>query len=353
MSQRTLAGVLAVPLLIALWAVAIFAPLPYVTYEPGMTVDVLGSSGGEEIVQVDGRRTYRDEGELHLTTVLVSRPQTRINLFEVMTAWIDPDAAVLPYAAVYPDNQTAEESEAESAMQMTSSQDTATALALTELGYEVSEVVEVLQVTEGLPADGLLKVRDILLQVGGTEITTAQDVVTAVDAAAVDEPLEFVILRGGKEKLVLVTPKMVEGDKRVGIAPGPGYRFPFDVSVQVDPNIGGPSAGLVFALSIYDTLTPGSMTGGQVVAGTGTVDEEGNVGAIGGVQQKIAAARDTGAEIFLVPPGNCKEALLAPRGDMELVRAETMHVAVETIEAWAEDPDTDLPSCETDESESQ
>lgn len=346
MSQRTLAGVLAVPLLIALWLLAVFSPLPYVTYQPGVTVDVLGEQDGQPIVQVSGQKTYRDSGELRLTTVYVSRPGSTINLFEVMASWIDPDDAVLPYEAVYAPDQTREETELEGAVQMVSSQDTATAVALQELGYEVSEVTEVLHVAEGLPAEGNLEVRDVLISVGDRPIGSAQDVVEAVEAAPVGEPLEFVVERDSETRTVAVTPTMVDGNKRVGISPGPGYDFPFDVSVAVDPDIGGPSAGLFFALSIYDTLTPGSLTGGEVVAGTGTLDTEGKVGPIGGIAQKIAAARDAGAELFLVPPANCDEALGAKAGDMRLVRTETLHSAVESLQAWTEDPDADLPTCE-------
>lgn len=346
MSQRTLAGILAVPLLVALWLAALLSPLPFVTYSPGVTVDVLGEQDGREIVQVEGQQTYRDDGELRLTTVYVSRPQSRVNLFEVLAAWADRDDAVLPYDAVYAPDETREDSEREGAVQMVSSQDTAVAVALTELGHDVTSVVEVLDVGEGMPADGRLEVRDVLVEVGGRPISTADDVVEVVDAAPVGEPLEFVVERDGTRRSVPVTPAMVEGDKRVGITPGPGYDFPFDVSLSVDPNIGGPSAGLVFALSIYDTLTPGSLTGGRVVAGTGILDPEGAVQPIGGIAQKIAASRDEGAALFLVPPDNCDEALRADNGDMRLVRADTMHSAVESLESWADDPDTPLPTCE-------
>ena len=99
---------------------------------------------------------------------------------------------------------------------------------------------------------------------------------------------------------------------RVGIVPGTGFTFPFDVHVNIDPDIGGPSAGLMFSLAIYDTLTPGSLTGDELVAGTGTIPDDGSVGPIGGIQQKIVAARDDGAELFLVPPDNCADALGAP-----------------------------------------
>ena len=124
--------------------------------------------------------------------------------------------------------------------------------------------------------------------------------------------------------------------------------FPFEVSVNIDPSIGGPSAGLMFSLGIYDTLTPGSLTGGETVAGTGTIDATGKVGPIGGIQQKIAGARAAGAELFLVPPDNCGDAVGAANGDMRLVKAASMHTAVEAIETWADDPDADLPTCKGD-----
>jgi PDZ domain-containing protein len=229
---------------------------------------------------------------------------------------------------------------------MVSSQDTAVAAALTQLGEKVDPVVEVLDVTPGLPADGKLEVRDVLLQVGGTEVTGPQDVVDAVDAASPGDPVEFVVRRGKKEVAVDVTPEEVDGDLRIGITPGVGFDFPFQVSVDIADNIGGPSAGLMMSLAIYDTLTPGSLTGGAHIAGTGTITPAGKVGPIGGIQQKIAAARDAGAELFLVPADNCDGIGGVDPDDMRLAKATTMDDAVKTLDDWVADPDTDLPSCE-------
>ena len=345
MTQRTVAGILAIPLLVALWAVALTSGLPYVTYQPGVTVDVLGADDGREIVQVSGRKTYRDGGELRMTTVYVTRPQSTVNLFEATSAWLSRDDAIVPYDAVYAPDETQEDSRTESAVEMVSSQDSAVAAALTELGIDVSPVTEVLNVSEDLPADGRLEVRDVLLEVDGRPVTSPDDVVEAVRAAPAGEPVEFRIRRGETERTVQVTPEDVDGTPRVGITPGPGFDFPFDVSVEIDDSIGGPSAGLMFSLAIYDTLTPGSLTGDAVVAGTGTIDQEGEVGPIGGIPQKIAASREEGAELFLVPVGNCEEAEKAPRGDMRLAVVSTMHEAVEAIEAWTTDPDAPLPTC--------
>ena len=346
MSQRTRAGLIAACLLAVLWAVAAFTALPYVTYSPGPTVDILSATEGKEKVQVSGHEAYHDDGELRLTTIYVDDPQESVTLLELLKAYVDPDEAVYPRSAVYAPDETDESSERMSTVQMVSSQDSAVATALTELGYEVDEVVEVLDVSDGLPADGRLEVRDVLLEVGGRPITQAQDVVEAVDAAAVGEPLEFVVRRDGDEVTVDVTPREVDGDKRVGITPGSGFTFPFDVRVDIGDSIGGPSAGLMMALAVYDTLTPGSLTGGHSIAGTGTVTKDGKVGPIGGIQQKIAASRDVGSELFLVPADNCDGVAGVDPEEMTLVRTSTMRDAVKSIEAWVEDPDASLPTCE-------
>lgn len=346
MSQRTLAAMLAVPLLIGLFVVVGTQPLPYVTYRPGPTVDILASRDGKEIVEVSGHKAYYDDGELRLTTIYVDQPQDDVTLVELMRAWLDPSEAVYPYDAVYAPDETDESSDAESAVQMVSSQDAAIATALTELGYDVEPEVEVLYVDSRLPAAGKLKVRDILVSVGGAEITTADDVVKAVDRAPLGEPLTFVVRRKGKEVTVDVTPREVDGDKRIGITPGPGFTFPFDVSVNIGDNIGGPSAGLMFSLAIYDTLTPGSLSGGEVIAGSGTIDADGKTGQIGGIAQKIAGAEAAGARLFMVAADNCSDTTDLDPGDMRLVRVETMHDAVEAISTWADDHDAALPTCE-------
>ena len=128
MTQRTLAGLLAVPLLIGLWTAAQLEPLPYVTYEPGLTVDVLGETKGKEIIQVEGHETYRDDGQLRMTTVYVSQPDARVNLFELMHGWLSREDAVYPYKAVYRPDETTEENRREGAVEMVSSQDAAIAV---------------------------------------------------------------------------------------------------------------------------------------------------------------------------------------------------------------------------------
>lgn len=346
MSQRTLAGILALPLVVALWVVAVVAPLPYIVYSPGITQDVLGENAEGEIVQVGGEKTYRTDGQLMLTAVYVTRPSSTVNIFEVMGAWFDKDKAVVPYDSVYGPEETREDVDLQGAVAMASSQDIAAAVALEALGRKPAPAVEVYQVREGYPADGKLKVGDVLVSVAGTPIATPQDVVTAVQSVPAGDPVSFQIRRDGKDISIPVTPRDIDGTSMIGITPGVGYDFPFDVDINVDSNIGGSSAGLIFAMAVYDTLTPGSLTGGAPVAGTGTMAPDGTVGPIGGIAQKIASARDDGAELFLVPADNCGEALGARNGDMQLVKATNFDDALASIKTWVDDPGAALPSCE-------
>ena len=346
MSRRTLAALIAVACLAVLWGAAVLIPVPYVTFSPGVSVDVLAEEQGKEIVQVSGHQVYRDNGELRMTTIYLTRPDDKLNIFDALQAWINPNEAIYPRDAVYPDTQTAEESNAESAVEMVSSQDAATAAALHALGYTFPQVIEVLSVHAGDPADGKLEVRDIIEKVDGQKVTGAKQVATLIDDAPQGKPITFVVRRDGTEVTVDITPVVEDGDPRIGVLPGPGFIFPFQVSVNIPEQIGGPSAGLMFSLAIYDTLTPGSLTGGKIVAGTGTIDPDGKVGPIGGIQQKIVTAQNAHAGLFLVPAENCEDALGAPDRGMRLVKATTMESAMKSIEAWVKNPDATLPSCE-------
>ena len=351
MNRRTVSSVLVTVLLVGLISTAAFLPVPYVTMSPGPTVNVFDEVEGDRVIEVEGADTYPTEGDLRLTTVSVTSPGAEISLLEALSAWFDGTRAVYPRDVIYPPEQTAEDVERESSVQMVSSQDTAIAVALRELGFDLPLRTEVLGVTEGSPADGKLEPRDYVLEVNGRTIEDVSEVSEAIQESGVDEPAEIVVRRDGERRTVSVTAEAAPDDADravVGIEIGTGYDFPFDVAVNLDDNIGGPSAGLIFSLAVYDTLTPGSLTAGADVAGTGTIDARGEVGPIGGIQQKVVAAADAGAVLFLVPSANCAAALGANVGEDEirLVRATTMHQAVESLETYAEDPEADLPSCE-------
>jgi PDZ domain-containing protein len=230
---------------------------------------------------------------------------------------------------------------------MATSQDAAVEVALSEMGIDVPQVLAVTALTPGKPAADVLRVDDIIRTVAGTKVDDAQQLVDLITSSPAGEPLALGITRDGKRLDVSVTPVTEDGRSVIGITPEVAdYQFPFQVKININPAIGGPSAGLVFSLAVYDTLTPGSLTGGHEIAGTGEIAPNGDVGPIGGIQQKIAGARDDGAELFLVPIDNCADALQADNGDMRLVMAQTMHDVRVALEAYAQDENADLPSCE-------
>jgi len=265
-----------------------------------------------------------------------------------MTAAFGTCMLLVSGAAAQSDDVTAEEDERQGAVSMVTSQDVAIANALEALDYEVESALQVAYVVPDSPADGRLEVRDVVLRIDGEQVESPQMLVDSIRDTPADGSITLQVERDGKKRDVELTPEEDpdDGVQRVGFTPGQGFRYPFDVSVNIDPNIGGPSAGLMFALGIYDTLTEGSLTGGGTVAGTGTLDLEGAVGPIGGIQQKIAGAERDGAELFLVPPDDCDQALGVDDGSPRLVRAETFESALAAVQAWADDPDADLPSCE-------
>jgi PDZ domain-containing protein len=349
MSQRWIAFAFAAPLTVALLLLAAFVPLPYAVYSPGPTFNVLAKDSNEaEIIQVDGHKTFRDDGEIRFTTVQSSPRGEKLPLLPALSKWLDSDRAVIPYDIAHPPDQTAEEEERQGAVSMVTSQDVAIANAMRELGYEVPSTIQVADVADDGVAFGELRVRDKFVEVDGKPVRRSQDIVDALQDHGPGDPVELVIERDGRELTLELEPEesVIDGEraKRIGISLGIGYDFPFDVSIEVDPEIGGPSAGLMFALAIYDTLTPGSLTDGEVVAGTGELTDDGAVGPIGGIEQKIAAAEDAGAELFFVPEENCVD-VEGLDTDLTLVKATTMRRALQSLEAWADERGAELPSC--------
>jgi PDZ domain-containing protein len=345
MTQRTLAALVAVPLFVALGLFAAVKPLPFVTYAPGLTVNVLGDDGKQPIISVQGHRTYPDDGQLRMTTVSVTERNARLDLFTLMRTWFSRNDAVYPFSSVYGTSGSSQEDAQEGQVQMVTSQDSAVAAALRQLGYNLHPAIEIVGISPDKPADGKLQVRDLLRRIDGTTVTPTTDVGALIAKVPEGSSVPIVVERDGKTVRTRVTPTTVDGNRLIGVQLQVGYTFPFKVSVNISDAIGGPSAGLIFALSIYDTLTPGSITDGQVVAGTGTIDAQGRVGEIGGIQQKIVGARDDGAQLFLVPPANCPDAASSNHGSMRLARAATLKDAIAEVNAWAADHNAPLPQC--------
>ncbi|MGA8850111.1 MAG: PDZ domain-containing protein [Aeromicrobium sp.] len=335
--------------LIVLFSVALLLPVPYVTLKPGPAYDTLGDFGDQPMFTFGSDvTTYPTSGELDFTTVSVTRADGRVSLTDAMQAYFDRDVAVVPRNLVYPDGSTAANSQAVAAAQLDGSKDSSRVAALRAAGYVVPGLPEVAEVAKDGAAADVLKAGDLIRAVDGTAVDSSAAAVEAVSVRDPGESVSLAITRGSTERTVDVITKADRSDPtvpRIGITLGTTYDFPITIDNNVGREVGGPSAGAMFALAIYDRLTPGSLTGGRKIAGTGEISAEGVVGSIGGIQQKIAGAAAAGATIFLVPEANCDEAMDGDTKDLRLVRVATLEGAIDALELLAEDPNAKVPSC--------
>lgn len=344
-------------LIVALIALVVltFLPTPYVIQRPGPVYDTLGTAAGTDgeqvpLISVDGAETFETGGTLDLTTVQVVGNRERTpSWFELALAWMDPSRAVVPLDSVFPEGVTTEQRDERNATLMVDSQHEATAAALNELGYDTGAEVAVVEVVKDAPAEGALEPDDVITAIDGTAVTSAPQLREEIQKAGGD-PISFTVLRDGAEQSVEVTPeKTVEGDTTtwlIGVTLRTDYDFEVDVTLQLD-NVGGPSAGMMFALGIIDTLTPGELNGGENVAGTGTIDAAGTVGPIGGIRQKLYGARDAGADYFLAPESNCDEVTGHVPDGLTVISTATLEDSLAALEVIADGGDVAaLPSCD-------
>ncbi|HEY4153703.1 MAG TPA: PDZ domain-containing protein [Pseudolysinimonas sp.] len=328
------------------------SPSPYAVERPGPVYDVLGKTevNGKSVAVIDipSQTTYPTSGTLDMLTVYVDgSPQDKLSWIELAGSWFDASRAALPLDELFPSGQTEDESNAESAIDMTNSQQDATAAALSELKIDYQSTVVVAQVIKGTPAAGNLKAGDELLTVNGVPVTGLTMLQQAIIANGVDHPVALDIRRNGTEKALDITPAINADTKNptVGIYTGTTFTFPFDVKIQLQ-DVGGPSAGMMLALGIYDKLTPGELAGHAHIAGTGTVDPDGSVGAIGGIRQKLYGARDDGAKWFLAPASNCDEVVGHIPSGLTVFAVKTLDDSLADVKAIASGADTSkLATC--------
>jgi PDZ domain-containing protein len=245
---------------VALIATALFVPLPFSLAQPGMTANVLGDNKGAEVITIAGARTRATSGQLRMTTIEATGPDTHVSLGDIFDSWFRTDRAVMPRDAVYPSGQSVKEIEEHNTAQMKESQDAATEAALKYLDLN--------------------------------------------------------------DRKVKVTLKLAD--------------------------VGGPSAGLLFTLGIIDKLdgdgAGGDLTGGRTIAGTGTIDEDGTVGAVGGVALKTQAAKRDGATVFLVPKEECADAKAELPKGLRLIPVTSLKGAVSALTAL-ESGKGSVPAC--------
>jgi len=347
-SPRTLSLTVSGVALAVLAGMLVLLPVPYARLSPGPATDTLGSADGKPLIVIEGTKTYPVTGKLELTTVSITNPDHRMSLIEALTGWFRSGVAVVPKDTVYDTTKTSAQIQTENTQEMALSQKHATAAALQALHVPgVVSYVVVAAVTDGTPAAGKLNIGDQIEKIDGTAITSPDEVVTAVRKHKPGEQVTFVVKRAGQELTQTLTTSKNPDDASipfVGIRPDRDYTFPFSVKIQLD-DVGGPSAGMMFALGIIERLTPDAVDGGKIVAGTGTIDDDGTVGKIGGIQMKIRGAKRSGATVFLVPADNCREAVQgAPKG-ITLVRVDKLSTALTALEALRNGNTAAVPHC--------
>jgi PDZ domain-containing protein len=330
MSRRSLTLLIAAVGVIAALAVAVLIPVPYVILGPGPTLNTLGKdSSGQPLITISGHATHPTAGHLNMVTVgYRGGPGASINIFSALAAWLDPHEAVVPESELFPAGQTQQQAQRADTQQMTGSQQDATAAALAELHIAYQAPALVVKANRGYPAYGVLKAQDVITAVNGQLVTSQNSLASLIDAHPAGSTLTLTILRNSRSQTIRVGTKASGGRPVMGVEVRPGqFTFPFTVKFSVG-DIGGPSAGMMFALGIIDKLTTMDLTGGKFIAGTGEIEASGKVDPIGGIQQKMVGARDAGATIFLAPASNCSDVKGAIPAGLRVVKVSTLSQAV-------------------------
>jgi PDZ domain-containing protein len=343
MSRRSLTLAIAGLATVVAIVVAVLLPVPYVILGPGPTLNTLGESSGQPLITITGHQTYSTSGNLNMVTVSYEGgPGSNMNIFQALRAWLDPSEAVVPESELFPAGQSAQQTQAEDTEEMAGSQELATAAALTQLHIPYQTQVGVVSTVPGYPASKVLKAGDVIEAVNGKPVTGQTSLSSMITSHPAGTVLTLTVLRAGKTLTLQVASKSSAGTPVIGVDVQQEYTFPFTVKITVG-NIGGPSAGMMFALGIIDKLTPLNLTGGKFIAGTGEITASGQVEPIGGIQQKMVAARAAGATVFLTPAGNCSDTVGAVPAGLRLVKVSTLSQAVTDLEAIK--AGKSVPSC--------
>jgi Lon-like protease len=315
--------------------------LPYVIISPGSATPL-----DAEVVQIEGAQTYPDDaGNILFLTVKVSTSEPTV--WRVVTSWLDPDRAVEDRNAVQGCLTDAQNQQFNSEL-MDQSQNDAKYVALTRLGYTVPAnpvQIRVVEVCRDAPAHGELQTGDQVLAVDGTDVTDVSEVGTLVRERRPGDRVTVTYDRNGVTRTASITAGKYAQDGR-SCVPAEGstsgrvclgvssqefvtYQFPIDVKIDTQL-VGGPSAGLAFTLAIIDDLTPGSLTSGKRVAVTGTIEADGRVGDVGGVEQKAITARTNGVQLMIVPKAELADARRGA-GDVRVVGVENVDQALDAL----------------------
>ena len=341
-------------LVVALIAAVFLVPVNAVIEAPGTTWNVLdnGSSSDQDVLKVSGTETYPTEGALRMTTVSVSGcPGYPVTTADLIAAWFSADKRIVDRNEVCPQDQSAEQVEETGKAQMTASQDSAVIAALVETGKAGAMHLTVTEVTEQQTSTEI-QAGDVLETItpqGGQTTTLASFSQLRELMTTIPEGTRVTLgVRRGDQKASAALTTIAPQEGTTGSLLGLSLKISVDSPVEATfglSDVGGPSAGMMFALGVVDEITPGSLTGGKDISGTGTIDMTGQVGPIGGIQQKMAGARESGSTFFLAPASNCNEVTGHEPKGMQVFAVNTLHEAVAATEAIASGNTSGLATC--------
>lgn len=328
LSRRTWTLVFSLVVLVALCLIGGFVQVPYVALGPGPTFDTLSVVDGTPVVSVSGRRTYPTSGELRMVTVSENQSVT---LFQALAMWASGRYGLAPRDDYIQPGETDQQVQQQNLQEFKDSQSNAEVSALRYLHYPISVIAQ--DVVSGSPADQRIKAGDKLLTVNGKRPASAEDVQAALLNTLPGQTVDVVVRTGDQAPRDLKIKLGSNPDRKqgfLGITPASHADVPFKVTISLS-DIGGPSAGLMFALAVVDKITPNSVNGGMAVAGTGEIDDQGDVSPIGGIPFKLVAARNAGATIFLTPAANCSEAKTRVPAGLRLVKVTSLSSAISEL----------------------
>ena len=358
-SWRILTAILAA---LAMVVILFVIPVPFVVNSPGPTFNVLGSDKGVPVLEIDGtdpatgEPIQQDEPESvsYLDPATPGQGQLRmVTVSESGSPDFDPHSKIMDYESVYPAGTTRQQvSDAQLAM-MRNSQTTSQVAALEYLGWDVPATVTIEGAVEGSNAEGIVEQGDILRAIttpDGTrhEVADAVTPFSLMRTVPAGSTMTLTVERNGEIQDLSfdsVAASATESGSKLGIYLSVDPSLPVTISVNIE-GVGGPSAGMMFSLGIIDRLTPGDMTGGNSIAGTGTMSYDGQVGAIGGIQQKLWGAHRDGAQWFLAPSTNCDEVVGHVPDGMRVVSVSTLDEAVSAVHSIADGTGDSLPTCQ-------
>lgn len=316
--------------------------VPYVAVGPGPTFNTLGSYNGAEVVTIGkGPKVAKTTGQLRMVTVSLTDD---LSLFGALGMWVSGRQQLAPREEYFPPGQSQQQVDQQNLQQFHDSQSNAEVAALRLLKYPMKVLAN--SIVKGSPADGKIKAGEQLVAINNTPVRTAEQVLAVMRKTKPGQqvPVQVRAGNGAQRTVTLMLAKNPHAAYGfIGLAPVDRADVPFDVDFKLD-DVGGPSAGLIFALTVVDKLTDGQLTGGTTIAGTGEIDSQGNVGPIGGINFKLVAAKEQGASTFLVPAANCSEAKAGAPEGMQLVKVTKLDDAVTDLKKLRAH-DTSVPHC--------